>query len=197
MSGYTSKPGAGVAGETGAETVAPLRTLDGFGAFGPPPSTAKPLPGRLPGPGDAGSSARLLWPGRRPAGGKHAGGGRPHRGRSIPRRLRARRASYTNSEPRDLRGILLSSALALFLIDADRRRAAGRRHRGVAAAARGAGGPGAWRCILSARAGRRRRRRTPTTRMILPSRRPRRPGSPMSSPAMPTSIPSSRRACPD
>ena len=45
MSGYTSKPGAGVAGETAnAETVAPLRTLDGFGAFGPPPSTAKPLP---------------------------------------------------------------------------------------------------------------------------------------------------------
>jgi Domain of unknown function (DUF4159) len=32
--------------------------------------------------------------------------------------LRARRASYTNSEPHDLRGILLSSALALFLIDA-------------------------------------------------------------------------------
>jgi len=32
--------------------------------------------------------------------------------------LRARRASYTNSEPRDLRGILLSSAMALFLIDA-------------------------------------------------------------------------------
>ena len=44
LSGYTSNPGAGVAGEANAETVAPLRTLDGFGAFGPPPSTAKPLP---------------------------------------------------------------------------------------------------------------------------------------------------------
>jgi hypothetical protein len=32
--------------------------------------------------------------------------------------LKAQRASYTNSEPRDLRGILLSSSLALFLIDA-------------------------------------------------------------------------------
>src|SRR5204862_5287943 len=32
--------------------------------------------------------------------------------------LRARRASYTNAEPRDLRGILLSSSLVLFLIDA-------------------------------------------------------------------------------
>src|SRR4030095_3552794 len=40
MSGYTSSPGAGVASETKVETVAPLRTLDGFGAFGPPPSTA-------------------------------------------------------------------------------------------------------------------------------------------------------------
>ena len=44
MSGYTSTPGAGVAGEGTVETVAPLRTLDGFGAFGPPPSTAKPMP---------------------------------------------------------------------------------------------------------------------------------------------------------
>src|SRR5437868_10309620 len=32
--------------------------------------------------------------------------------------LRARRASYTNAEPRDLRGVLLSSSLALFLVDA-------------------------------------------------------------------------------
>ncbi|HAO42048.1 MAG TPA: LytTR family transcriptional regulator, partial [Afipia sp.] len=32
--------------------------------------------------------------------------------------LKARRATYTNAEPRDLRGILLSTALALFLIDA-------------------------------------------------------------------------------
>ena len=35
MSGYTSRPGAGVAGEATAEMVAPLHTLDGFGAFGP------------------------------------------------------------------------------------------------------------------------------------------------------------------
>src|SRR6185437_4150970 len=32
--------------------------------------------------------------------------------------LKARRGNYTNSEPKDLRGILLSSSLALFLIDA-------------------------------------------------------------------------------
>ena len=44
MSGYTSTPGPGVASDAKVETVAPLRTLDGFGAFGPPPSTAKPMP---------------------------------------------------------------------------------------------------------------------------------------------------------
>src|SRR5581483_11505011 len=32
--------------------------------------------------------------------------------------LRAKRASYTTAEPRDLRGMLLSTALLLFLIDA-------------------------------------------------------------------------------
>ena len=32
--------------------------------------------------------------------------------------LKVRRATYTNTEPRDLRGILLSAALALFLLDA-------------------------------------------------------------------------------
>jgi hypothetical protein len=47
--------------------------------------------------------------------------------------LRARRASYTNAEPRDLRGILLSSSLALFLIDA------------IVIALLGAGLAGLWR----------------------------------------------------
>ena len=117
MSGYTSNPGAGVAGETGAETVAPLRTLDGFGAFGPPPSTAKPLPADYRdratpdhppgfyGPADGPLAVNALAAADRIAALDTSG-------------LRARRASYTNSEPRDLRGILLSSSLALFLIDA-------------------------------------------------------------------------------
>ena len=117
MAGYTSNPGAGVAGETGAETVAPLRTLDGFGAFGPPPSTAKPLPADFRdrattdhppgfyGPADGPLAVNALAAADRIAPLDTSG-------------LRARRASYTNAEPRDLRGILLSSSLALFLIDA-------------------------------------------------------------------------------
>ena len=117
MSGYTAKPGAGVASEGSAATVAPLRTLDGFGSFGPPPSTAKPLaadyrdratpdhPPGFYGPADGPLAVNTLAAADRIA---------PLDISS----LRARRASYTNTEPRDLRGILLSSSLALFLIDA-------------------------------------------------------------------------------
>jgi hypothetical protein len=116
-SGYTSNPGAGVAGEAHAETVAPLHTLDGFGAFGPPPSTAKPLPADYR---DRATSEHP--PGfYGPADGPLAVNALAAADRIAPldtSALRARRASYTNSEPRDLRGILLSSSLALFLIDA-------------------------------------------------------------------------------
>ncbi len=116
-SGYTSNPGPGIAGDAKVETVAPLRTLDGFGAFGPPPSTAKPLsadfrdratpdhPPGFYGPAEGPLAVNTLAAADRVA---------PLDTSS----LRARRASYTNAEPRDLRGILLSSALALFLIDA-------------------------------------------------------------------------------
>jgi hypothetical protein len=117
ISGYTSNPGAGVAGDASVETVAPLRTLDGFGAFGPPPSTAKPLPadfrdratGDHPpgfyGPPDGPLAVNTLAAADRIA-------------PLDTSALKARRASYTNAEPRDLRGILLASSLTLFLIDA-------------------------------------------------------------------------------
>lgn len=117
MSGYTANPGAGVASEAKAETVAPLRTLDGFGAFGPPPSTAKPLAA------DFRDRATLDHPPGfyGPADGPLAVNTLAAADRVAPldtSALRARHATYTNSEPRDLRGILLSSSLALFLIDA-------------------------------------------------------------------------------
>jgi Domain of unknown function (DUF4159)/Aerotolerance regulator N-terminal len=117
MSGYTQKPGAGVAGQAGTETVAPLHTLDGFGAFGPPPSTAKPLPA------DYKDRATLDHPPGfyGPAEGPLAVNTLASADRVVPldtSALHARRATYTNAEPRDLRGILLSVALALFLIDA-------------------------------------------------------------------------------
>jgi hypothetical protein len=117
MSGYTSRPGPGVAGEATAEMVAPLRTLDGFGVFGPPPSSAKPLPADFRdratpdhppgfyGPADGPLAVNTL-----------AAADRIAPIDTSP--LRGRRASYSNAEPRDLRGILLSGSLALFLIDA-------------------------------------------------------------------------------
>jgi hypothetical protein len=117
MSGYTSKPGAGVAGETSTETVAPLHILDGFGAIGPPPSTAKPLsadyrdrattdhPPGFYGPAEGPLAVNTLAAADRIAPLDTAS-------------LRARHATYTNAEPRDLRGWLLSASLTLFLIDA-------------------------------------------------------------------------------
>ncbi len=117
MSGYTSKPGAGVAVEAKSETVAPLHILDGFGAFGPPPSTAKPVstdyrdrasvdhPPGFYGPADGPLAVNTLAAADRIAPLDTAS-------------LRARHATYTNAEPRDLRGILLSGSLALFLVDA-------------------------------------------------------------------------------
>jgi hypothetical protein len=117
MSGYTANPGAGPAGEASAETVAPLRTLDGFGAFGPPPSTAKPLPADFRDRASADHPPGFYGP----ADGPLAVNTLAAADRIAPldvSPLRARSGSYTNSEPRDLRGILLSSSLALFLIDA-------------------------------------------------------------------------------
>ena len=97
--------------------MAPLRTLDGFGAFGPPPSTAKPLPADFRDRATPDHPPGFYGP----ADGPLAVNTLAAADRIAPldtSALRARRASYTNAEPRDLRGILLSSSLALFLIDA-------------------------------------------------------------------------------
>ncbi len=195
MSGYTSKPGAGVASEAKTETVAPLHTLDGFGALGPPPSTAKPLPA------DFRDRATLDHPPGfyGPAEGPLAVNTLAAADRLAPldtAALRARRASYTNAEPRDLRGILLSTALALFLVDAIVVALLGGGLAALVRRRRGGRRPGVRRdrfriCGPAAA----RRARTPPTSSRCG--RCRRPASPMSSPAMPTSIPSSSPASPD
>ncbi|MBN9004803.1 MAG: DUF4159 domain-containing protein [Rhizobiales bacterium] len=116
-SGYTANTGKNPATDAKAETVAPLRTLDGFGAFGPPPSTAKPLPVDYRGRGTIEHPPGFYGP----ADGPIAVNTLAASDRLAPldtSALQARRASFTNAEPRDLRGILLSSSLALFLIDA-------------------------------------------------------------------------------
>jgi hypothetical protein len=117
ISGYTSAQGAGAETNGNAETVAPVRILDGFGAFGPPPSTAKPLradyrdratadhPPGFYGPADGPLAVNALASAERLA-------------PLDTSALKAQRATYTSAEPRDLRGILLVLALALFLVDA-------------------------------------------------------------------------------
>ncbi|MBI5130044.1 MAG: DUF4159 domain-containing protein [Rhodopseudomonas palustris] len=118
MSGYTSTPGAGVAAEANAaETVAPLRTLDGFGAFGPPPASAKPIPTDWRERGSADHPPGFYGP----ADGPIAVNTLASADRIAPldtAAIAARRANYTNAEPRDLRGMLLASALGLFGLDA-------------------------------------------------------------------------------
>ncbi|WP_035641959.1 DUF4159 domain-containing protein, partial [Bradyrhizobium sp. ORS 375] len=98
-------------------TLAPLHILDGFGAFGPPSSTTKPLPADFNdrasldhppgfyGPAEGPTAVNTLSPADRIL-------------QLDTSALRAKRASYTTAEPRDLRGILLSTALLLFLVDA-------------------------------------------------------------------------------
>ncbi|GAB1715234.1 MAG: Double-transmembrane region-like protein [Nitrobacter sp.] len=116
-SGYTANTGKAGDAHTKAETVAPLRTLDGFGAFTPPPATARPLPVNYSGRGTAEHPPGFYGP----ADGPVAVNTLAATDRIVPldtSTLTARRASFTNAEPHDLRGILLSSALALFLIDA-------------------------------------------------------------------------------
>jgi hypothetical protein len=117
MSGYTSTPGAGVASEGAPEMVAPLRTLDGFGAFGPPPSTAKPMPADYRDRATAEHPPGLYGPAEGPIA-VNTLAAADRLAALDTASLRAQRATYTNAEPRDLRGTLLASSLALFLIDA-------------------------------------------------------------------------------
>src|SRR5438046_6910954 len=93
---------------TGVQTCALPITLDGFGAFGPPPSTAKPMPADYRDratsdhpPGFYGAPEGPIAVNTLAAADRIAA--------LDTASLRARRATYTNAEPRDLRGILLSS----------------------------------------------------------------------------------------
>jgi hypothetical protein len=99
------------------DAVPPSRVLDGFGAFEPPPSTARPVPSGFTGratadhpPGFYGPPEGLLavntlLPADRPAAIDFAP-------------LHARLEPYRLSEPRDLRPHILLAAFALLAIDA-------------------------------------------------------------------------------
>ncbi len=99
------------------ETVAPSRVLDGFGAFGPAPSTARPVPAGYSfratadhppgfyGPPEGLLAVNTLMPTDRLSPIDYAP-------------LSARLEAYRLGEPKDLRGPLFLGALALLVIDA-------------------------------------------------------------------------------
>jgi hypothetical protein len=118
LAGSTAVAETGTASPAGArDAVPPSRVLDGFGAFAPPPSTARPVPSGFAGratpdhpPGFYGPPEGLLavntlLPADRPAAIDFAP-------------LNARLEPYRLSEPRDLRAPTLLAAFALLAIDA-------------------------------------------------------------------------------
>ncbi|HEV2958148.1 MAG TPA: DUF4159 domain-containing protein, partial [Xanthobacteraceae bacterium] len=118
LAGSTVVAEQGTAGPAGVrDAVPPSRVLDGFGAFEPPPSTARPVPSGFAGrasadhpPGFYGPPEGLLavntlLPADRPAAIDFAP-------------LHARLEPYRVSEPHDLRAPTLLAAFALLAIDA-------------------------------------------------------------------------------
>lgn len=114
----TAASADGATADRGArEVVPPSRVLDGFGAFGPPPATARPIaagftgratadhPPGFYGPPEGLVAVNALTPADRPAPLDVAP-------------LKARLEAYRIGEPQDLRGPILTTALGLLMLDA-------------------------------------------------------------------------------
>jgi hypothetical protein len=117
LAGTTTSNETASDGRTVRELVAPTRILDGFGAFGPPPPTARPVPaGNVAratadhppgfyGPPEGLLAVNTLAPADRLVGLNYGP-------------LNARLEAYQVGEPQDLRGPVLLGALALLALDA-------------------------------------------------------------------------------
>jgi hypothetical protein len=112
-----SNAGQAAAGERATQVVPATRVLDGFGAFGPPPATARPVPAGYTGraspdhpPGFYGPPEGLV------AVNTLAVTDRPAAIDYSP--LNARHDVYRHGEPLDLRGPIFVAALALLTLDA-------------------------------------------------------------------------------
>jgi hypothetical protein len=99
------------------EVVPPSRVLDGFGAFVPPPTTARPIPVDFSGRADAEHPPGFYGP---PEGLIAVNTLKPsdRLARLDFSPLNARRDQYRLGEPQDLRGPILLTALGLLLLDA-------------------------------------------------------------------------------
>ena len=108
---------AGAAGRAQREVVPPSRILDGFGAFGPPPPTARPVAADYSGRGTADNPPGFYGP---PEGllavNTLAPADRLNPIDYAP--LNARLEAYRLGEPQDLRGPIFTIALLMLLADA-------------------------------------------------------------------------------
>ncbi|MGE0753341.1 MAG: DUF4159 domain-containing protein [Variibacter sp.] len=118
LAGATAVDGpSGADAKEAQEVVPPTRILDGFGAFGPPPKSARPAPARFTGRATADHPPGFYGPPE----GLLAVNTLAVADRLAPidfAALNARRESYQVSEPRDLRGPVMLGALTLLLLDA-------------------------------------------------------------------------------
>jgi hypothetical protein len=99
------------------EVLPPTRILDGFGAFGPPPASARAVPATFSGRATADHPPGFYGP----AEGLLAVNALAPNDRLAPldtSALNARREAYRTIEPQDLRGPILIAALTLLALDA-------------------------------------------------------------------------------
>jgi hypothetical protein len=117
FAGSVAADDSGASGRGAREVLPPSRILDGFGAFGPPPATARPVSTSF------GARATLDHPPGfyGPPEGLLAVNALTPSDRLVPldvSPLNARREAYRMSEPEDLRGPILLAALTLLALDA-------------------------------------------------------------------------------
>ena len=118
LAGTAATADGDAAGGRGArELVAPNRILDGFGVFGPPPPTARPVATGFSGRATADHPPGFYGPPE----GLLAVNTLAPADRLAPldvSALNARREAYRMSEPQDLRGPIMLAALVLLALDA-------------------------------------------------------------------------------
>jgi Domain of unknown function (DUF4159) len=116
LAGSFTAEGNSASGRGAQEVLPPTRVLDGFGIFGPPPATARPVPASFAARATADHPPGLYGPPE----GFLAVNALSAADRLAPldvSPLNARREAYRMSEPEDLRGPILLAALALLMLD--------------------------------------------------------------------------------
>src|SRR5262249_21596270 len=120
LAGQTANADASEAGGgrvSARDVVPPTRILDGFGVFGPPPPSARPVPVGFTGRATAAHPPGFYGPPE----GLLAVQPPATADRLAPldiSGLNARKEAYRMSEPQDLRGPVLLAAMALLALDA-------------------------------------------------------------------------------